>query len=80
MAYGAVYKAQQRRISDLECVLSVLFDHYLSAYDQNDGDAEAGIRDALGTEIEFLVPNWRERRDEWQPKRAPFGFLNTTNT
>ena len=52
-----------------ERVLGCLLDHYLSDYDQNDGQEHAGIRDRLGKEAETLVPNWRQRRDEWTPKR-----------
>lgn len=33
----------------------------------NDDDPLANQRDALSKEAETLVPNWRERRDEWNP-------------
>ena len=66
---GAVHNHLLERIAELERVMGCLLDHYLSDYEQNDGEAHAGMRDALCTEAEALVPNWRERRDEWQPKR-----------
>lgn len=59
----------RRRIEALERVASCLLDHYLSDYGQNDGEPAAGRRDALCAEAEALVPNWRQRRDEWKPER-----------
>jgi hypothetical protein len=66
---GAVHKHLLERCEKLERVMACLLDHYLSEYDQNDGHEFAGIRDALCAEAERLVPNWRERRDEWRPSK-----------
>ncbi len=66
---GAVHKHLLERIETLERVMACLLDHYLSEYEQNDGEPLEGIRDALCTEAETLVPNWRERRDEWKPSK-----------
>lgn len=66
---GAVHTHLLERITKLERVLACLLDHTLSDYDQNDGEPLDGIRDALCAEAERLVPNWRERRDEWKPER-----------
>jgi hypothetical protein len=49
-------------------VMACLLDHYLDCYEQNDGQDMQGMRDALGKEAEELVPTWRDRRDEWEPK------------
>jgi hypothetical protein len=68
---GAVHKHLLERIAKMERVMGCLLDHYLSDYEMNDGEKIAGMRDALCAEAERLVPNWRERRDEWRPKRSP---------
>jgi hypothetical protein len=44
---------------------ATLFDHYLNAYEQNDGQRLAGERDHLGKCFEELVPDWRKMRDDW---------------
>lgn len=51
-----------------ERVLACLLDHYLSEYEQNDGERLEGLKDSLCAEAVSLVPNWRTRRDEWKPK------------
>ena len=57
------------RIEKLERVMSCLLDHTLNCYEQNDGQEFSGMRDALCTEAEALVPNWRERMREWEPSK-----------
>jgi hypothetical protein len=52
-------------------IMACLLDHYLSEYEQNDGQKLEGRRDAISTEAEQLVPNWRELRDDWSPLRKP---------
>lgn len=49
------------RIIELEGVVSVLLDSYLSQ-DRFDGN-----KDALALEAERLVPDWKAQADEWQP-------------
>ena len=67
----SLHDAVGAELAKIERVFAILFDHYLSAYEQNDGEANAGIRDALGMEAEELVPHWRPRRDEWKPRHFP---------
>lgn len=61
--------ARDKRIKQLEQLVSVLFDHHLSSNEANDGEANAGQRDRLCQEIEEAVPTWRALRDQWLPSK-----------
>ena len=58
----------RQRIAALERIAGCLLDHYLTARRQNDGQDNFHVRDSLGQAAEELVPNWRQRRDEWRAK------------
>ncbi len=49
------------RVMELEGVVSVLLDSYLST------DSFDGNKDALALEAERLVPDWKAQAEEWQP-------------
>lgn len=58
-------------VTDLERMVGCLLDHYMTSRGQNDGQESFHTRDQVSEAAEALVPSWRQRRDEWKPKRTP---------
>lgn len=53
------YDYPYKQIEELKGVLACLLDHYLGCYEMT--------YDKLALEGERLVPDWRDRMNEWKP-------------
>lgn len=61
-AVQAKVEALEAENARKDILLSCLLDHYLNCYDGN--------FDALALEVAGLIPDWREKMDEYKPRAA----------
>ncbi len=57
----AIEQAHELEVKRMKLVLACLLDAYLS-------HVSHGVKDILAQEAEDLVPDWREKRNEWRPR------------
>ena len=56
----AIEGAHELEFKRMKLVFACLLDAYLS-------HVSHGVKDTLAQEAEELVPDWREKRNEWRP-------------